>query len=439
MRLIVLMLIILAGLGLRLEAAWRGSEANMPDSAAYERIARGLKERGVFEQVGPGTPTRPQPASNYSPGLPLLVGGIFTIAGDDVRLARMFLAILASLAIPLTYMLGVRLSGDVAGLAGAGLVAFYPTLISDTGMILTEPLAGTLIIGAVLLLIRARKRRRLSSWVPPGVLLGITAMVRPEYLGVTLLLGFMILLVGVLREHSLRAGAPAAVMLVSALVVIAPWTAQDLSDSGRLVPISTGGGQTLFAGSYVASGGNPQQVAPHLLNSSPSLAKAVGTNTGGDPEAASTDQVLSVLAAQTFPDMPTDAALARMGRQQYLDEISRDPIGFSGFLLTKATRIWWRGRSTLTHPLPGRLFHWMIATLSLIGLAGLFRYRPYEFGIVALLFVAATLIGVIFVASPRRALALWPIVSCLGGVGLVLAGSLLSQAPWSRRRTVAIP
>ena len=67
MRLIVLMLIVVAGLGLRVETAWQGTESNLPDSAAYERIARGLEQRGEFEQIGPGTPARPQAASNYSP------------------------------------------------------------------------------------------------------------------------------------------------------------------------------------------------------------------------------------------------------------------------------------------------------------------------------------------------------------------------------------
>ncbi|MDQ2700785.1 MAG: hypothetical protein M3Y23_05590, partial [Actinomycetota bacterium] len=72
MRTIILMLIIAAGLALRVDAAWQGPVENLPDSAAYERIARGIHEDGEFEQAGPGTPAHPQPASNYSPGLPLL-------------------------------------------------------------------------------------------------------------------------------------------------------------------------------------------------------------------------------------------------------------------------------------------------------------------------------------------------------------------------------
>ena len=81
----------------------------------------------------------------------------------------------------------------------------------------------------------------------------------------------------------------------------------------------------------------------------------------------------------------------------------------------------------------------MIAALSLAGLAALARSRPYEFRILALLLVAATMVGVLFVASPRRALALWPVVSSLSGVGIVLAGTVLVRRPQSRDRSVAIP
>ena len=147
MRLIILILIVLAGLLLRLDNAWHGSERNMPDSAAYERIARGLHEDGQFSQKGPGTPAHPQPATNYSPGLPLLVAGWYELTGgEDVRSARILLALISALSIPLAWMLAARLApptpGTAAAIAAAAVAAFYPTVISDTGMLLTEPLAG---------------------------------------------------------------------------------------------------------------------------------------------------------------------------------------------------------------------------------------------------------------------------------------------------------
>ena len=44
MRTCALILIVAAGLGLRLGQAWQGTDHNLDDSAAYEQIARGLRE-----------------------------------------------------------------------------------------------------------------------------------------------------------------------------------------------------------------------------------------------------------------------------------------------------------------------------------------------------------------------------------------------------------
>jgi len=130
-RLLALVLVVIAGLALRMDAAWHGSADNLPDSAAYERIARGLHEDGVFAQRGPDTPAHPQPATNYSPGLPLAVAGVFDLAGnDDVRLARILLALVTTLAIPFAWLLARRLAPPedpgVAGFVAAAAVAFYP-------------------------------------------------------------------------------------------------------------------------------------------------------------------------------------------------------------------------------------------------------------------------------------------------------------------------
>lgn len=440
MRLTILMLIVLAGLGLRVESAWQGSSSNLPDSAAYERIARGLAEEGQFREAGPGAPARPERASNYSPGLPLLVAGIFEVRGDDdTRLARILLAVIGAISIPLTWLLARRLGGETAGLVGAAIIAFYPTLIGDAGMLLTESLAGTLILGAVLLLLRAHERGRARDWVVPGLLLGMASMVRPEYVGITILLCAVIALLSLRRIPKASALVPASVLLVSALAVPAPWVLANSLDSGRLVPVSTGGGQAMFTGSYLPSDGDPQKVVPHLLLSSPGLADAVAGGAGRSGGALTTDRIFAVMAERTHPGLPTDAALSLMARHRYLQALRYQPVELAGFLFNKAHRIWWRGRSALTDDLPGKLYHWAIAALSLVGLAGLARRRRFEFAVVAVLLVGATAIGMVLVASPRRALVLWPLVASLGGVGTVMIASVLAQVPGYRNRPVAIP
>src|ERR1044072_62275 len=87
-----------------------------------------------------------QPASNYSPGLPLFVSGIYKLSGGvHERFARLALALIGSLAVLFTYLIGRRLSGPLAGLVGAVAVAVYPALLEYQGLLMGEPLAATLL------------------------------------------------------------------------------------------------------------------------------------------------------------------------------------------------------------------------------------------------------------------------------------------------------
>lgn len=453
MRVLAVFLIVLAGLALRLDAAWQGTAENLPDSAAYERIARGLHEDGAFVQKGPGTPAHPQPATNYSPGLPLAVSGVFELAGrDDVRLARVLLALVGALAIPLAWMLARRLAPPedpgIAGIVAAATVAFYPCLIADAGMLLTESLAGTLITGSLLAMLRARDRfgestrplaLRAADWLLPGVLLGLTAMVRPEYLPIgILLIGVMAAIFG----SGLRpAAGPAALMLAAMLLVIAPWTARTLDQSGRLLPLSTGGGQTLFTGSYLASAGDPLEVMPGVLARNPGLEERIEAQnraSGEGAESITPERVLTLLAADRMPGVPTDLALSRMGRENYVHALESDPIGLAGYLAGKSARIWWRGRTDLTGHFAGRALHMTLVAAALAGLVLLGLRRRPEFWLILALAVGATVIGAIFVASPRRTLAFWPVIACLSGIGFSLALRLAKDAVAGRLKPVPI-
>ncbi len=458
MRLLAICLIAIAGLFLRLDAAWDGAARNLPDSAAYERIARGLHEDGRFIQQGPGTPAHPQAASNYSPGLPLAVAGIFNLAGnDDARLARIVLALLTSLSIPMAWLLARRLApdgeGELAGIAAAATVAFYPCLIADAGMLLTESLAGTLIIAALLTTLKAADLssrfqaggqgsagRILITWAGAGTLLGLAAMVRPEYLPLSLV--FVAVLLILKRREGFRSlWLPAVALLAAICVTILPWTIHNLDDTGRIVPLSTGGGQTLFTGSYLASGGDPLEVMPGVLAGNPDIARKLETQnlaSGEGDESITPERVLALLAAERMPGVPTDVALARLGRQNYLDAVTGNPAGLASFLASKTVRIWWRGRTDLTGTPLGRAFHISLVALAALGLFSLAFRRRSEFWLIASLLVGATLVGVVLVASPRRTLALWPLIACLSGLGLSAAFSLARGALGSRTRAVPI-
>jgi hypothetical protein len=422
-----LIAILLLGLGLRLDYAWEG-RAPVYDAVAYERIAANL-ERGEGFTLGAGAT---QPASNYSPGLPLLVGALHGLSGGEhARLARIVLALIGSLAVLFAYLIGRRLSGPAAGLIGAGLVAIYPALLEYQGMLMGEPLAATLLSGAVLAMLwagegpAARRAGPVAKWLAPGLLLGALVLVRPEYLGIGVLLAVVVLA----RDRGAwRTGAGnAAVFLAGVALVVAPWTVRNAVVLDRLVPVSTGGGQVLFAGSYMPSVGDPERVGEEVLERHPGLRSQL-------PEDPRLEQILAGLAAQRYPNLESDEALGRMGRERLWDDVSERPIEYVGFVARKVWRAWGHGPREVMERPGWEVLHLMLAGLGLLGLAVLARRRPWEALLLAVLLAAVTTIVALLVASPRRVLVTIPLVAALAGVGAVwleraIRGRLRARPP----------
>jgi hypothetical protein len=401
----MLVAILLLGVGLRIDYAWEG-RAPVYDATAYAAIAANLDEGHGFT-VGA---TATQPSSNYSPGLPLLTDGVYELSGGvHERLARFVLAAIGSLAILFTYLIGRRLSGPPAGLIGATAVAIYPALLEYQGMLMSEPLAATLLSASVLSMFWASGSSR-ARWLVPGILLGATAMVRPEYLAVAALLALVVFARRV-RTDWRRSLAQAAILAAGVALVLVPWTIRNASALGRFVPISTGGGQVLFAGTYLPSGGNPERVGEEVIAHHP------GIFDPADARRLRLEQILATLAAARYPDLESDQALSRMGKEQLWDDVSEEPLEYAGFLAAKVGRIWSHGpRDVMREPLWEAL-HWALVLFGLVGLCVLAWRRRWEALVLVTVFLGITALSALLVASPRRALVMLPLVAALSGVG----------------------
>ena len=446
--LMALVAILLLGLGLRLDYAWDG-RAPVYDAKAYAAIAANLDQGHGFTAGAGAT----QPSSNYSPGLPLLSAGIYKVTGGvHERLARLLLGAIGALSVLFAYLIGRRLSGPAAGLIGAAAVAIYPALLEYQGMLMSEPLAATLLSGSVLAVFWAdgarqgdpawgrageeglRAGRYVRSrppspdhpqvrWLLPGMLLGALAMVRPEYLGVALLLGVVVF------GRGFRMGwrvslARAVILLAGVVLVVAPWTVRNAEALGRFVPISTGGGQVLFAGTYLPSDGNPERVGSEVV------ARHPGLFAPADARRLRLEQILARLAAARYPNLESDQALSRMGKQQLWDDVSEEPLEYAGFVAAKIGRIWSHGpRSVMREPLWEAL-HWALLAFGLLGLGLLAWRRRWEALVLGTVFVAITALSALLVASPRRVLVMVPLVAPLAGLG---ATWLWAQGPKVRR------
>jgi hypothetical protein len=434
-----LVAIFLLGLGLRVGEAWDGRPP-VYDAQAYAAIARNLDEGDGFT-VGAGAT---QPSSNYSPGLALFVAGLYEATdGVDERLARVVLAVVGALSVLFAYAIGRRLGGalqrpkasEVAGvpapdpplasyasyrthnsplvwpaLVGALAVAVFPALVEYQGMLMSEPLAAPLLSGGVLAALWAWDGGW-TRWLLPGGLFGALAMVRPEYLGVALLVA-LVVATREARSDWRCSLLRAAVFLGAALVFVAPWTIRNAAALDRFVPISTGGGQVLYAGTYLPSDGDPEKVGTEVVRENPQLFA---------PQAAQhlrLEQILARLAQARYPEMETDKALSKMGKKQLWDDVSDHTSEYAGFVAAKVGRIWFHPARDVMRGFPWIVLQWALVLLGLAGLAILAWLRRWEALPLATIFLAITLISALLVASPRRVLVLVPLLAALAATAL---------------------
>jgi 4-amino-4-deoxy-L-arabinose transferase-like glycosyltransferase len=406
------------GLGLRLDGAIRAPHEPVDDSRAYARIAASVHYGTGFSQGEDPRHRALQPATNYNPGLPLLVAGVYEVRGEvDRAAARILLALLSAIAIPLTFLLGKRLGGPAAGVLASVPVAIHPALLDYTGMLMTEPLGTTLLAGLLLAFVRALESPTTGRWALAGLLQGALAMLRPEYL---LLVPVLAAAAALTLRSRPGAGAPRAIaakvglMAACSCLIVLPWTIRNLIVLDRLVPLTTGGGQLLYQGGYLPAGPDSEEITPTLLERNPWIRRELAPL----PGPIYRGQAVEALAARERPGEEPDAALATMGRDQYLDNLAERPLELAGFV---AGKIWlaWTGtvRTVMERP-HWKAFHLGLMAAALAGLVvGLGRRRPEAIAI-AIVLACATLFQAVFPASPRRTLLLLPAISALAGLGL---------------------
>lgn len=425
---LLLALVFALGLGLRLDYAIRAPEQPVDDARAYARIARSLYEGEGFTQGEGPAYRRLQSASNYTPGLPLLTAGVYELRrGADEETARIVLALLSSLAVPLAFLLGKRFGGPGTGLIAALPTAIYPALLEYSGMLMTEPLGTALLAATILAFLWACEGTRRWPWACAGLLAGAMTMLRPEY-------AFLIAILPGIALLRLRHGgaawrrlAPVALMLGCACLVILPWTIRNFVVFDRFVPLSTGGGQVLYQGSYVPAGPDPERMGPVFLKRHPWIRRELAPQ----PGPIYRGQAVALLAERLHPGENTDTALRGMAADAYLDAATGEPLTLAGFL---AGKVWlaWTGpaRSVMRRPL-WRAFQLVLLLAAAIGLAvGLLR-RNFEAVVLGTLFLAVTLLQMTFIASPRRTLTLLPEISALAGLGVtwVVARARVDSLP----------
>jgi 4-amino-4-deoxy-L-arabinose transferase-like glycosyltransferase len=431
----LLIAILALGLGLRMQAALTPAADPGNDASAYMQIAKGLYQDGHYGGRGQSSP------NDWSPGAPLLYGAVYAVTGGvHPKAALVLLALMGTVTILLTYLLARRLAGPVAGLIAALLAATYPAFIDNTGRMLAEPVALVWLPAAMLAFLWASDGGRPWRWLAPGALLGLTTLTRPEYLPFVAVFALLALLrVWLGHRRGVVPGIAAAALLVAAFCgVLAPWTVRNFLVLDRFVPVTTGGGKALFVATYLPGSGRQQLVKRQLIARYYGKKDIPYTEVLGTQMAPLLDRV-----AKKYPQLSRDAALARIGRENFKTYATEQPLDYAWMVIRKIQNMWDRGSSPTMSPKFWFAYHKVLVFWALAALLALAYRRRWEAAPIGLTILGITLVGGLLLAVPRRALPLMPFVIALAGVTISwLAAAvpawrraILPRARWSSQHS----
>jgi len=249
--------VLLAALVVRLAAAvwWEqrlpaGHRFGLADSESYWTLAKAIAEGRPYEYGG-------RDARIFrTPGYPLLLAAIISVAGDTSAArwcARIVGALLGTLCVALVMIWTSQLfPGDRVALWAGLMSAFYPGLIALSVIILSEALFCPLVAAQMICWTRAEKSERQARWVwsaATGVLAGAATLARPSWLALIPFAGLFGVIAGKNRGRRM---AMLFVMLLTLALTMMPWWIRNYRVVGRFVPT------TLQVGASLYDGLNPQ-------------------------------------------------------------------------------------------------------------------------------------------------------------------------------------
>ncbi|HUS82408.1 MAG TPA: glycosyltransferase family 39 protein [Dehalococcoidia bacterium] len=388
-------------------AVWRW------DMTLYDYQAHALAEGdGYIDYSG-------NPTAHWPPGYPAALAAVYHFTDDSLLGARLLNVVAGSLTVVLVYLLGARVFGRAAGLAGAALLAVFPNQVFYTSLVMTEPLFTALFVMILTLTAYAAlgaKPPRLWHMVSIGALIGLASLVRGE----ALLLAPLVALALLLRWRSWRKVAEYSVVLVvGTVLIVAPWTARNVVRMKALIPISTSATEALWVGHHEGADGKIADFG------------VVGTAYAGLPNPELEVKTSNEALRQALTFM----------RSRPLDELQLVPKKFAALYKGDGSALRWMQLDTPTiRPsladglwALSNTFYRVVLVLALLGLPAWFSLRDSSKALLVTVVVAWTaLFSIVFFGDERFHFSVIPIFCLWAGAALTTGGQFILRE-WRKR------
>ena len=426
---VVLLVVLLAGAGLRAHAAIDHGRFLSTDERAYAKLAVGLASGAGY------TAPRMQDPLHWPPGTPALFAVARQVTGaahGDLDPPGAYWAQwVVGMGLLVVVFVLVRFATRPAGRAGpappwpaiaaTALVALYPPLSAITGDMASEPLGAlTLAVCVLAFAWAATGPVSWTRWALTGAALGAAVLVRADLLVLPAVMA--LLAAGLLwrREGARRALAAPAVMLIAVTVVMAPWAAYASARKSEPVLITTSSWSSLYVGTYLPGDGRMFGLREALGDE----ARAYNPRFRDIPNRnLRAEWVLDAVAGR-HPELERDEALKKETLNNLRDYALGQPLDFAAMQVSKLGRMWLDYNRGTHRNARG----WILAVhlaLAAAGLAGLLwglrrTGHPALWAILAVSLVV-TAVNSSFVSEARHNVRIMPLLIAGGVAGVVLA------------------
>jgi hypothetical protein len=211
------------------------------------RIAEGL---GYSDDITVAGHTVWHPWCHYPVGYSGFLAIFYRIFGAGPAVAPLVNAITGALVAVVVHRLARHATTTPRARIAGLLAALDPGLIIYAALVMTEPLAALGLVAAAWLVARDARAKPLRGALLAGLVLGLGTLVRPQTLLCAPALGLLTLGSGSLRQRLGRGALTAGIALVTAVLVVLPWTARNCRVMDGCAFVSTNAGWNLAIGSF---------------------------------------------------------------------------------------------------------------------------------------------------------------------------------------------
>jgi len=336
--------VVLVALAVRLVALWAASDARLVlDEQGYAHRAVALLQGegflGSYQSwvLHDDPAIRPvdypqYPGAWQPPGQTAFMAGVMGLFGGGLMAVKAVQALLGALSVALVYALGRAWFGYREGLVAAWICALYPNLVAFSHYLWSETLFIFLLLGGLFGLTRRPGPPRVADAVVAGLALGLAALTRAT------IFYFLPLLVAWLiwanRPHWRQSMLAGAALLLSATLLIVPWSVRNTQLHGGFVWIDTNGPYNLWRGNGPDS--FAQRDDPAIPRYGWPFESVPLAPVGNRPAARLVHEVKQALGE----DRPSDLAIVDYARNSAWEEIRSQPARFVARIPARLFDMW---------------------------------------------------------------------------------------------------